>query len=288
MTILLQWLVERAWIFYIACAIGMVVYAVRALTAHRERNLALFTLERETATARAVQSWAIVVVFIAIGALIFASTAFVLPNLPADASATARPTPTSSAGLEPLTPAITPTPSPTLGIPEATSATTTTIATPLPPASTAPPTVAPTDTPAPAAAASGEIRVQFGDFAELVSYSLPATEVTPAQSLQLTLRWQALRGTGTQSYLVFTHLLSDGGSLIAQHDGPPASGTRPTNGWAAGEIIEDSHPLTFYDTAYTGSARIAVGLYDPAAGRVTTQTGDDSVILPVTINVIAP
>lgn len=285
MTILLQWLVERAWIFYIVCAIGVVIYAVRALAAHRERNLALFTLEREVATARAMQSWAIVLIFVAIGALIFASTVFILPDLPDDGSETSRPTPTMSAGVEPLTPAITPTPSPTLGIPEATSPTTTTVATPLPAEPTAPPTPVPTDTPAPVTAASGEIRVQFGDFAELVSYSLPATEITPAEPLQLNLRWQALQGTGTQSYLVFTHLLSDGGSLIAQHDGPPASGTRPTNTWNAGEIIEDPHPLTFYDTTYTGSARIAVGLYDPANGRVITQTGDDYVILPVTINV---
>jgi hypothetical protein len=283
MTILLQWLVEHAWIFYIVCAIGVIIYAVRALAAHRERRLALFTLEQETATAQAIRSWAIVFVFVAIGALIFASTAFILPSLPEDVSETSRPTPTMSAGVELLTPAATPTPSPTLGIQEATSTTTTTVPTAPSTELTEPPTLAPTDTPTPAPAASGEIRVRFGDFAELVSYSLPATEVTTAQPLQLTVRWRALQGTDTQSYLVFTHLLSEGGSLIAQHDGPPASGTRPTTGWVAGETIEDPHPLTFYDIAYTGSARIAVGLYDPATGRVLTETGDDYVILPTTI-----
>ena len=95
MTILLQWLVEHAWVFYVLCIIGIIPYAARALTAQRERRLALFTLERETATARVVQAWAMVFVFIAIGAAIFIGTNFVLPNLSVDNPiGTRTPTPT--------------------------------------------------------------------------------------------------------------------------------------------------------------------------------------------------
>jgi len=285
MTILLQWLVENAWVFYAGCVVGVIVYAIRALTARRERSLALFTLERETATAQIVQSWAMVLVFVAIGVAIFVSATFILPDLysPGDLF----PTPTLSAGVETFTPGITPIPSPTLGalVPTFTSTVTSApVPTLPPPEPTETPTPAPTDMPE--ITTSGEVRVRFGDFAELVGYDLPATEVTTAQPLPLTLYWRGLEGTSATNYLVFTHLLSQDGRLIAQHDGPPAGGTHSTTNWVPGETIVDSHPMAFYDTAYTGLAKIAVGLYDPATGRVVTETGGDSVVLPITIIVI--
>jgi len=287
MTILLQWLIEHAWVFYAACAVGAIIYVIRALAAQRERSLALFTLERETATARIIQSWAVVFVFVAIGAVVFAGATFILPGLPIYGSGTPPPTPTLSAGVEPPTHGITPTPSPTLGfqVPTLTpTAADTLAATPLPPEPTEPLTPAPTDTPE--IALSGEVYVRFGDFAELVSYSLPAAEITTAQPLPLTLYWRGLEGTSPMDYLVFTHLSSGDGRLIAQHDGPPANGTRPTTGWGPDETIADPHPMAFYDTAYTGPAKITVGLYDPATGRILAGTGRDYVVLPVTINIV--
>jgi len=284
MTIILQWLVEHAWIFYVACALGGLVYLLRALAARRERNLALFTLERETATARLIQSWAMLLVFVAIGALTFASTTFILPALynPGAPSTT----PTLAAGVEPSTPVVTLTPTPTLGFVVPTLASTeASVAPPPPPAEPSEvPTPVPTDTPE--VTVPGGIRVRFSDFAALVGYALPATEFTTAQPLPLTLYWQGLEGTSPTNYVVFTHLLAVDGRLIAQHDSPPASGTRPTTTWVAGETIVDLHALAFTDLAYVGPAKIAVGLYDPAVGRVPTETGDDRVILPITISIV--
>jgi hypothetical protein len=287
MTILLQWLVEHAWVFYAACAVGIIIYFLRAMAARRERNLALFTLERETATSRLVQSWAMVLVFVAIGAAIFFSTAFILPELPIYSAGTPPPTRTLVAGVEPSTPASAVTPSPTLGslVPTLTPTAVNAPAPTLPPPEpTEVPTPVPTDTPE--VAISGEVRARFSDFAELIGYDLPAGEVTAAQPLPLTLYWRGLEGTSPTNYLVFTHLLSQDGRLIAQHDGPPAGGTRPTSSWTAGEIIADPHPMAFADTAYVGPATIAVGLYDPAVGRIPTDTGADRVVLPITISVI--
>lgn len=287
MTILLLWLVEHAWIFYAVCAIGAAVYVARALSAHRERSLALFTLERETATAQAVQAWAMVLVFVAIGVAIFVGTTFILPGLSIGSPENPLPTSTPSSGVELLAPGVTP--SPTVGslVPTVTPTPTATSA----PASTSPPpgptdTVAPEPTDAPAAAISGEVHVGFGDFAELTGYELLAAEVTTAQPLPLTLYWRGREGSSPSDYLVFTHLLSGDGRLIAQHDGVPANGTRPTTGWIAGETVVDPHAMIFQDTAYTGPARIAVGLYDSATGRVTTQTGADHVVLPITIIIV--
>jgi hypothetical protein len=287
MTILLQWLVDQAWVFYAACAVGVIIYVLRAWAAYRERNLALFTLERETATARIVRAWAMVLVFAVIGALIFASTTFILPTLPIFSAGTPPPTPTLAAGVEPLTRVTAPTPSPTFGplvatfTPEAAAGSAVTP----PPEPAVSPTPEQTDTPE--GALSGEVLVRFSDFAELVSYGVPAAAVTTAQPLPLTLYWRGLEGTSSSNYMVFTHLLAGDGHIVAQHDGPPAGGTRPTGEWATGEFITDLHPMAFADTAYTGPARIAVGLYDPATGRVLTGTGEDRVILPITVNVIA-
>ena len=286
MTILLEWLVEHAWIFYAACGVGAAIYVIRALAAQRERSLALFTLERETATAQLIRAWAMVLVFVVIGAVVFVSTTFVLPSLPFYGAGTPRPTPTLAAGVQPPTPVITPTPSPTLGAVVSTVVLTTTSAavpTPPPPEPTETPT-GPTDVPE--AAISGGVGVRFSDFAELASYSLPAAQVRAAEGLPLTLYWRGLEVSSSANYLVFTHLLSQDGRLIAQHDGPPAGGTRPTSGWVSGETITDFHPMAFYEPAYLGSATIAVGLYDPATGRVPTGAGGDSVVLPITIVVV--
>ncbi|MDY6878427.1 MAG: hypothetical protein SWK90_19790 [Chloroflexota bacterium] len=294
MIILLQWLVEHVWVLYAACVIGVAVYVVRALVAKRERNLALFTLERDTATARVVQAWAMVVLFIAIGVAIFVSAAFILPGLSIYNAGILFPTPTSSAGVEFPTPDITSTPSPVPEVAPTFTPLTTTAAvpTPPPPESVETPTPEPAETPTseapeiPEAAVSGELYVRFGDFSALVGYSLPAAAINTAQPLPLTIYWRALEGTSAVDYLVFTHLLAGDGRLIAQHDGVPAGGARPTTGWVSGETIVDSHLLTFYDAAYTGPARLVVGLYEPSTGRVLTEIGDDSVVLPVAISVV--
>jgi hypothetical protein len=290
MTILLQWLVEHAWIFYVGCAIGVTVYAIRALTAQRERTLALFTLERETATARIVRAWAMVLVFVAIGVIIFVTTTFVLPGLPVyGTGGTPLPTATLSAGVDLSSSSATLTPSPTMGpLPTSTPTSTATIA-PIPTIPSSDPTElpspAPTDTPE--LALSGQVQARFGNFAELVSYRLPEGDVSTAQPLQLTLYWRGLEGTSPMNYVVFTHLLSADGRLIAQHDGMPDGGARPIDTWTPGEVITDLHPMAFYDAGYAGPARIVVGLYDPATGRVPTETGSDSITLPVTVNVVS-
>ena len=287
MTILLQWLVEHAWVFYAVCAVGILIYLLRALAAQRERNLAMFTLERETATSRVIQSWAMVFVFVVIGALIFVSTAFLLPTLPIYGAGTPPPTPTLAAGVEPSTPNVALTPSPTIGlvVPTLTIPATDT---PLPGSTETEPTDVPaplpTDTPQPGIV--GEVRVRFSGSGELIGFNVPSTEFTTAQSLPLTLYWRGGEGASTANYLVFTHLYAQDGRLIAQHDGPPAGGTRPTSTWSAGETIVDPHPMAFADPGYTGPATIAVGLYDPALGRVPTETGDDSVVLPISISIV--
>ncbi len=113
----------------------------------------------------------------------------------------------------------------------------------------------------------------------LAGYDLSTTTVRAGGEFVLTLYWRA-SGPSEVEYVVFTHLLSKDGRLIAQHDGPPASGERPTTGWVEGEYIVDRHTLEWVDTVYRGPALIEVGLYDPLTGqRVKTPRGDSRLLL---------
>ena len=108
----------------------------------------------------------------------------------------------------------------------------------------------------------------FGQVAELVGYDLPITRTTSQQDVPLTLYWRAInRETLSKSYVVFTHLLTEGGDrLVAQHDGPPAGGRKPTTGWVQGEIVVDPHLLRWRE-GYVGTCPIELGLYDPDTGE---------------------
>lgn len=283
MTILLQWLVRNAWIFYAVCGVGVVCCMWRALAARKERSLSLFTLERETATSRMVQACVMALIFITAGMMVFLGATFVVPGLALYEEVTA----TAPTGVGPSADEATLIPSPTPGFVIPTAPPTSEGAVPTPPPPRPAATAVPEPTSVPQGAVSGELNVRFGDFAQLVGYGLPSAEVTTAQPLELTLYWRALEGASPLSYKVFTHLILDDGTTIAQHDDIPALGTRPIIEWAPGESIVDLHPMAFVDSSYTGPARVQVGLYDPATGRVLTDAGDDRVLLPVAITVVA-
>jgi hypothetical protein len=297
MTILLRWLVDHVWIFYVGCAIGALIYLVRAFAAQRERSLAMFTLEHETATVRAVRAWAMVFLFIAVSLVIFIGIRLAMANSPMFDPTSPLPTPTPNAGVELPTPGATPTLTDSLTMPTFTPPAATLPPATLPANPTSPPTAAPTQppaaTPVPTAVAagplSGSLNVRFGDFGALVGWELSSSEVTVGQHLVLTLYWQGLEGQSPTNYTVFTHLFSQDGQLIAQHDSPPASGASNTSDWQAGETIRDTHSMTFKSgvSGVSGPATILVGLYDPqdVGNRVMTSEGQDHVVLPVTVNV---
>ena len=298
MSILLRWLIDNVWLFYVACAIGILIYLVRALAAQRERNLAMFTLEHETATVRAVRAWAMVFVLLVISLLIFIGTRFVLAGFPEYDPTVPVPTSTPSSGVSPPTPDATTTVTDSLEIPTLTPQTAAPQPATSPPEPTAPATPDVTASPSPVPTAvpggplSGGMDVRFGNFGALVSWELSSAEVVVGKPFRVTLYWQGLEGQSATDYTVFTHLLSPDGQLLAQHDGPPAGGAENTSDWEAGETIRDAHEMAFRSgaTDYTGPANVLVGLYDPENpdDRVTTSEGEDYVALPVTVNVLPP
>ena len=112
-----------------------------------------------------------------------------------------------------------------------------------------------------------------GDVIALLGYTLPTTEVAPGETLSLQLAWQALAEMET-AYHVFVHIVDANGMLLAQSDGEPVAWTRPTPGWAVGEVVVDARDIVIPQDAAPGVYEIRVGWYVPGVGRLSTADRD--------------
>lgn len=95
----------------------------------------------------------------------------------------------------------------------------------------------------------------------------------PGQTLCVVLNWQST-GNLTDNLTVFLHL-TDGTTLITQHDGLPADGRHPTYTWQPGQVIADMHLLSLPPTLAPGTYELRAGLYHANTGvRLPTATQD--------------
>lgn len=121
--------------------------------------------------------------------------------------------------------------------------------------------------------------------ARVGEFTLVGYQVTAApDALWVTLYWRADEPSA-EDYIVFVHLVAPDGSILAQHDGPPAGGLSPTSAWRPETIIEDPHGIALAQPLPRGwQAR--VGMYTPSAGRLPAfdrqgaRLPDDQVVLP--------
>jgi hypothetical protein len=123
---------------------------------------------------------------------------------------------------------------------------------------------------------------ELGDQVILLGANVaPGTTLQPPTILTATLAWQA-RAEMETSYRVFMHLLRPDGSLLTQSDGEPVNWTRPTTGWAAGEVVLDVRTLDVPADAPPGEYALLAGLYDPDTGaRLALPDGTDAVFVTV-------
>lgn len=89
--------------------------------------------------------------------------------------------------------------------------------------------------------------------------------LSPGQRLEARLIWRGTAPVATD-YTVFVQVLDAAGRLIAQHDGPPQDGQRPTSGWRTGEYLADSHTIALPGDLPPGRYRLIAGLYHPVTG----------------------
>lgn len=104
-----------------------------------------------------------------------------------------------------------------------------------------------------------QMDVRFGDLAWLAGWRLSPEVLRPGQPLTVTLYWRVENST-RESYHVTAQLMRDG-EKIAQHDGLPAGGRRPTTSWLPGEVITDAHPIVVPADLPQGQYAILVAVY---------------------------
>lgn len=117
------------------------------------------------------------------------------------------------------------------------------------------------------------VSYRFEGVGELVGWS----QGKDGDSLNVQLAWRAM-ASSTTDYVVFGHL-RQGDELKAQHDAPPADGTRPTTGWREGEYILDERHIAIQGLS-AGIYDLYVGLYDPATGQRVPVTAADGTAQP--------
>jgi len=104
------------------------------------------------------------------------------------------------------------------------------------------------------------------DRVDFLGYDLEATKIRPGEVLSLTLYWRGRKLMNTD-YRVFVHLADATDHPWAQADSVPVQWTRPTTGWAPGEVVVDPYQVTVGVRIPPGEYRLLVGMYDPRTGR---------------------
>ncbi|MSQ24359.1 MAG: hypothetical protein EXR58_07410 [Chloroflexi bacterium] len=102
----------------------------------------------------------------------------------------------------------------------------------------------------------------FGSLVEVPEAGVPSGVVSREFPLAVRLNLRA-REPISARLLVLVELLS-GGRVVAQHQGEPVGGTRPTNGWDVGEVVVDRLALPLPDSVRTGTYQLRVYVLDPA------------------------
>ena len=138
----------------------------------------------------------------------------------------------------------------------------------------------------PPAAPPALLSAQFGNQIRFLGYDLRPQPASPDGTLLVTLYWQASVAPRAD-YTVFAQLLNDQGTLVAQLDGQPAGGSRPTSSWQPGETIVDSRAIPLPADLAPGTYDLWVGLYTwPDLKRLPLSagsSGDALLVSKVTI-----
>jgi hypothetical protein len=82
-----------------------------------------------------------------------------------------------------------------------------------------------------------------------------------------------------RNYTVFNHLVGPAGQVVAQTDGEPVGGARPTSGWLPGELLEDNYAILLPEGLPAGEYALRVGLYLwPELTRLSVDSADRPVV----------
>jgi 4-amino-4-deoxy-L-arabinose transferase-like glycosyltransferase len=108
--------------------------------------------------------------------------------------------------------------------------------------------------------------VRLGGGFQFLGYDLRLSEAAPGDRVPFVLYWQA-EAPRADDLSVFVQLLDPDGRPAWLEEGAAFHGSRPTSGWAAGEVIVDPHTVTIPEDLPSGDYLLIAGIYDPRTGN---------------------
>jgi hypothetical protein len=97
--------------------------------------------------------------------------------------------------------------------------------------------------------------------------SYGAWNLQPEQKVRVSLYWHALAAPEAER-TVSVRIADSSGVLIAQHDGLPGNGKKPTSWWQEGWQIRDVHYLQISPHAQAGPGSLEVVVYDSRSSDI--------------------
>ncbi|MGB4872555.1 MAG: phospholipid carrier-dependent glycosyltransferase [Candidatus Promineifilaceae bacterium] len=118
------------------------------------------------------------------------------------------------------------------------------------------------------AALPNPVNAQFDTLINLRGYEIRQTAVQPGGAIDIDLYWE-VTGKPPGDYLLFVHLISENGVMVAQRDTHPGLGNFPSSNWEPGDRFVESIRLMVPEAAYApDTAVLSVGYYVPGAYRL--------------------
>jgi 4-amino-4-deoxy-L-arabinose transferase-like glycosyltransferase len=116
------------------------------------------------------------------------------------------------------------------------------------------------------------VAVSFGDDIDLVGWKLDPVEPRPGSPLEIHLFWKAKKKiTGT--WQVFVHLDAAGQRIHGDHH--PVEGLYPTQNWAEGDLVQDTHRVVVARSISAAWFTFYVGLYRGGERKPITSGNKD-------------
>jgi hypothetical protein len=109
-------------------------------------------------------------------------------------------------------------------------------------------------------AAGESLNVNFGDQMRLRGWSVEATTRRPGDILTVTLSWEATVELSDR-HVVFAHLLSSGGELVAQYDDAPVGKALPRGTWPSQATFKYPISIELPADVSPGEYWLYVGVY---------------------------
>jgi 4-amino-4-deoxy-L-arabinose transferase-like glycosyltransferase len=107
---------------------------------------------------------------------------------------------------------------------------------------------------------------KFGDAIVLDEAKIGATTAMTNDVIPFELTWRTVANLSTR-YKIFVHIGKENLAPIAQNDGEPVAGYRPTISWNPQEIIVDRRAVWITPEVTGDTYGVYVGIYDPTTGQ---------------------